>query len=141
MFKMIIVAVDGSAASERILLFAEHLARVESASVVVVHAYQLPVEYEWAESYETLAQQFEAVANEVAQDALDALSESGASVTADVRQGNAAEAILAAAHAHQADLIIIGSRAQRRGAVAEALLGSVSSTVLRHSACPVLVVP
>jgi nucleotide-binding universal stress UspA family protein len=141
MFKMIVVAVDGSAAGERILLFAEHLARVESAPVVVVHAYQLPVEYEWADSYAALAQQFEAVANEVAQDALEALSASGAKVTADVRQGNAAEVILAAAHTHQADLIIMGSRAQRRGAVAEALLGSVSSTVLRNSICPVLIVP
>lgn len=141
MFKMIVVAVDGSAAGERILLFAEHLARIEAAPIVVVHAYQPPLEYEWVDSYQALAQSYEAAANEVAQDALEALSASGAKVTADVRQGNAAEVILAAAHTHQADLIIMGSRAQRRGVVAEALLGSVSSTVLRHSPCPVLVIP
>ena len=141
MFKMIIVAVDGSAASERILLFAEHLARIESASVVVVHAYQLPMEYEWVDSFDDLAQKYEAIANEVAEDALDALSDGAAKVTTDVRQGKAAEVILAAAHTHRADLIIMGSRAQQRGVVAEALLGSVSSMVLRHSSCPVLVVP
>ncbi len=140
MFKIILVAVDGSTGSERILLFAEHVARIESAQLVVVHAYQPPIEYEWAPSYAALIEQYEAVANEVVQDALDVLGEASVQAVGDVRQGSAAEAILDAARIHQADLIIMGSRANR-GPVAEALLGSVSATVLRHSLCPVLVVP
>lgn len=140
MFKMILVAVDGSTGSERILLFSEHVARIESAQLVVVHAYQPPTEYEWTPSYAALIEQFEAIANEVVQDALDVLGEAGVQAVGDARPGPAAEAILDAARIHQADLIIMGSRADR-GPVAEALLGSVSATVLRHSLCPVLVVP
>ena len=140
MFKMILVAVDGSTGSERILLFSEHVARIESGQLVVVHAYQPPTEYEWTPSYASLISQFEAIANEVVQDALDVLDEAGVQAVGDVRQGPAAEAILDSARIHQADLIIMGSRANR-GPVAEALLGSVSATVLRHSPCPVLVVP
>ena len=47
MFKTIIVPVDGSTGSERILLFAEHVARHNQAQVIVVHAYALPTVYAW----------------------------------------------------------------------------------------------
>jgi nucleotide-binding universal stress UspA family protein len=51
MFKTIVVAIDGSTSNERILLFAEHLARVEEAQLIVVHAYQLPDVYEWTGAF------------------------------------------------------------------------------------------
>ena len=53
--------------------------------------------------------------------------------------GNAAREIVAYADSIGADLIVIGSRG--RGAVAGALLGSVSRDVLRESRTPVVVVP
>ena len=46
-----------------------------------------------------------------------------------------------AAGVHQAELIIMGSRAQKRDSVAETLLGSVSSAVLRYSYCPTMLIP
>ena len=36
MFKTIIMAYDGSAASERVLLYAEHMARREDVEIIVV---------------------------------------------------------------------------------------------------------
>ena len=48
MFKTVVVAYDGSAGAERVLLYAEHLARLEAASVVVVHAYEVPQIYRYA---------------------------------------------------------------------------------------------
>jgi nucleotide-binding universal stress UspA family protein len=51
--------------------------------------------------------------------------------------GNAADEIVAYADLIDADLIVVGSRGH--GAVSSALLGSVSRSVLRHAACPVLV--
>ena len=141
MFKTIVLAHDGSAASERVLLYAEHMARQADVELIIVHAYQPPKAYEWTDRYEHLAVEYERVANEVAQDAVDALHRSGVKAMADVRVGAPVEAIMEAVGFHQADLIVMGGRAQKRPNVPEALLGSVSAAILRYANCPVLVVP
>lgn len=56
----------------------------------------------------------------------------------DLREGNAAQAIVCAAREWPADLIIMGTH--RRNAIARALLGSTSQGVLRHAPCPLLLV-
>jgi nucleotide-binding universal stress UspA family protein len=141
MFKTIVFATDGSAAADRVLLYTEHLARIEGAQVVVVHAYELPKAYEWAEGYTNLENQFKQVAEEVAEDAVSELQLAGVQAVADVRQGSAPQAILDAALAHKADLIVMGSRVRNRENMAEMLLGSVSAYVLRYAPCPVLAIP
>jgi nucleotide-binding universal stress UspA family protein len=139
-FRTIIFATDGSAAAERVLLYAEHMGRIEGAHIVVVHAYELPQVYGWTDGYEELVSQLERVATEAADDAVRVLQKSGLDVVADVRQGQAAEVALQAARDHNADLIIMG-RSQKRDNMAEVILGSVSASVLRYALCPVLVVP
>jgi nucleotide-binding universal stress UspA family protein len=52
--------------------------------------------------------------------------------------GNPAEEIMKAAVEHDADLIVMG--AQGLGAVDRFLLGSVSTRVVQHATCAVLVV-
>ena len=141
MFKTIIVPVDGSTGSERILLFAEHVARHNQAQVIVVHAYAVPTVYAWTDGYAALLGELETIANEVVQDAVDALLGAGITASGDVRQGDPVTAILDAVRIHEADLIVMGSRAQKIDNMAEALLGSVSSAVLLRTYCPVLVVP
>lgn len=141
MFKTILVPIDGSTGSERILLFAEHLARRDQAQVVVIHAYCVPDAYAWAEGYAQLTAAYEAIANEVVQDAVDALVAAGVAASADVRQGDPVDAILDAVRVHQADLIVMGSRARQNDNVADALLGSVSTAVLLRTYIPVMVVP
>ncbi|HEX8312533.1 MAG TPA: universal stress protein [Chthoniobacteraceae bacterium] len=54
-------------------------------------------------------------------------------------QGPMAEKILLQAAEHSADLIVMGSHGH--GALYELLVGSVTSSVLKSAACPVLVVP
>jgi nucleotide-binding universal stress UspA family protein len=141
MFKTILVAVDGSTGNERILLFAEHLARVEEAELIILHAFQAPAEYEWTDGFEALRAQYEAVAGEVVRDAQEVFQAAGLEAAADIRHGPAAEAILAAARSHEADLIVMGSHAPAREGVEIARPGSVSLQVLRAATCPVLVVP
>ena len=59
------------------------------------------------------------------------------SVTTLLRHGDPAKEILAVAHERQVDVICLGARG--RGRIAGALLGSVSSAVLRASPVPVVV--
>lgn len=68
--------------------------------------------------------------------ALDALA-AGVEARGTVRDGQAAEELLEVTHS--ADLLVVGSRG--RGALSRLLLGSVSDTLVRGAACPVLVVP
>ena len=141
MFKTILMATDGSPTVERLLVYTEHMARRSDAQVIVIHAYEVPAVYEWTEGYPGLQEHFAQVAQEVADDAVEALQKAGIQALADVREGPAAQAILEAVGVHEADLIILGSRAQKRDTVAETLLGSVSSAVLRYTYCPTLIVP
>ena len=141
MFKTIIMAYDGSAASERVLLYAEHMARREDVEIIVVHAYEVPEIYEWTDGFADLEAQLERTAAEVTDDAVTALQRAGVKAMGDVRRGPAVKCILDAVGFHQADLIVMGSRRHTRDTVAEALLGSVSTAVLRYANCPVLVIP
>ncbi len=62
----------------------------------------------------------------------------GRSIERRIETGEPGLAIVAAAEELGAEAVVIGSRG--RGAIRRALLGSVSSYVVRHAPCPVLVV-
>ena len=62
----------------------------------------------------------------------------GANATFLVWEGEAGEAIVAAADSESADLIVVGSHG--RSGVSRFLIGSVSDFVVRHAHCPVMVV-
>ena len=66
------------------------------------------------------------------------LSEAGWTGATEVRTGNTAEQIVAAAEAAAADLVVVGSHGHK--GVKKYLLGSVSERVLRHASCSVLIV-
>ena len=55
-----------------------------------------------------------------------------------VWEGDAGEAIVAAADSEAADMIVVGSHG--RSGVSRFLIGSVSDYVVRHAHCPVMVV-
>ncbi|MHB1167812.1 MAG: universal stress protein [Longimicrobiales bacterium] len=57
----------------------------------------------------------------------------------EVANGDPAEVILQRAEENDADLLVLGTHGQ--GALARALIGSVSSLVARRARCPVLMVP
>lgn len=64
--------------------------------------------------------------------------ERGVPATFLIWEGEPGESIVAAAEAERAELIVVGSHG--RGGVGRLLMGSVSEYVVRHAACPVLVV-
>ena len=135
MFKRILVATDGSPVSERLVLYVEHLARVESAEIIVLHAYEPPAAYAAYTGYDQLLASYRAVAQSIVDDMSNALQEYGINAATALRLGPAADAILAAALDLGADLIVIGTPG--KNSVREFLSG-VSAQVLRHAHCPVL---
>ena len=139
MLERIVFATDGSTAAERIVLYVEHLAKVEKAEVIVCHAYELPTHYSAVERYEKLAEEYSLVAQAVVDDAVEQLRQAGASARGFIRLGVAADVILAMADEVDASLIVMGARGTP--SLAEMLLGSVSHQVVRRSRRPVLIVP
>jgi nucleotide-binding universal stress UspA family protein len=137
MFKRILVTTDGSPVIERAVLYAEHLARVEQAEIIVLHAYEPPMRYAGYAGYDQLLERYQAVAQALVDDIVNELNQDGVLARGEVRMGSPAEAIIAAA-ADDIDLIIMGTRGHTN---LQEMLGSVSTQVLRHAHCPVLQIP
>jgi nucleotide-binding universal stress UspA family protein len=141
----ILVGVDGSEHSRRALEWAMREAETRGVPLTVMTVHPPPVraaaETLWAlpdlpdrsfdlEAARMGVKQFvEKVANDVGQ----AVPE----VTVTVVTGDPAEELIKASH--DADLLVVGSRGS--GGFARLLLGSVSSKVIHHAACPTTVVP
>jgi nucleotide-binding universal stress UspA family protein len=77
-------------------------------------------------------------AEKVAREAVEAAGAAGIEATWELRQGDASDEICAAADEMSARLIVIGAHGW--GALQRLVFGSVSTAVLHHAHCPVLVV-
>jgi nucleotide-binding universal stress UspA family protein len=139
MFRKILLASEGSPAADRALLYVEHLARQGGSEVVVLHAYDVPNRYATTDAYDELRASFEQAAWAVVDDAVEELQNAAVSARGMIREAVAARAILEVADEEQVSLIVLGTRGP--SSVAELLLGSVSTEVLRYARCPVMAVP
>jgi nucleotide-binding universal stress UspA family protein len=93
---------------------------------------------EWPVALDDLNREAMEFANASAQAAGDQLTGSGMDACVEVRRGDAADQLIAAADTHGADLIVIGSRGL--GTWSQLLLGSVAHKVVQHARQSVLVV-
>jgi nucleotide-binding universal stress UspA family protein len=139
MLRKMVFANEGSPAGDRALLYVEHLARLENAEVVVVHAFEVPARYAATEAFDDLRASFEKAAWAIVDDAVQELEKGDVRVRGVVREGPPAQMILQVADEESASLIILGTRGP--SSAAELLLGSVSTEVLRRARCPVMAVP
>ena len=137
----VVVGVDDSEEARSALRWAAEQARLRSAPLKVVHAFQ---PHHLAGVFGIAKLQPDAVWRADAKRWLaDVVRDEIGDVVAELElephaaQDGPAAAVLAAADG--AELIVVGSRG--RGATGSALHGSVSSAVLRHARCPVVVVP
>jgi nucleotide-binding universal stress UspA family protein len=136
--KKILVAHDGSKQSLKAIKKAFEIAEKFEASVTVISV--IPelyltelMEIDRARIFETLTSETAKMMEKVR------ASEKGLKpLRKIIRQGNPAEEILAEAEKMRADLIVTGSHG-RHGA-GRFLLGSVSSKIVDHAGCAVLVV-
>ena len=137
-----LVAVDGSALSERVLAHAFALASATGARLRVVTVEDIGLLRAEAIANAGMAvftPGTEETARLALDDARDQARRAGAPADfATITLADPAPAIVKEATARGASLIIVGSHG--RTGIARALLGSVAEHVVRHAHCPVLVV-
>ncbi|MGZ4430692.1 MAG: universal stress protein, partial [Gaiellales bacterium] len=136
MFKTIMVAHDGSEASDGAFEYAVELAKSASARVVVVHVRQViagrgagPLHLDQAEREARIRHQVEALRER----GVEAEMEVHSSVSAPSR------VLVRAAERAGADIVIAGTG--HHLALASVILGSVPPGLLRRMSCPLLTVP
>ena len=138
MFKTILWATDGSANADRALPVVKELAEAKGVTLVVAHCRELlsgraaglsvnADEDELLAKIRKQAAALEAVGFDVR---VDVVTTSGT---------NAPHVIADLARAHEADMIVVGTRGH--SPLVGALLGSVTQRLLHIAPCPVLAVP
>ena len=137
----ILVPLDFSEHAAAILEWAVHLAEQHKSTVVLMHAYHLPVEFQQMEGAYLPAEFWTQVKSE-AQKTLEGhaagIRRKGITVEVVVAEGYPATAIEEEAARTQADLIVIGTHG--RTGLKHLLLGSVAERVVQKAPCPVLTV-
>lgn len=139
----IVVGVDGSPNSEHALAWAMREAAIRRASLTVVAVHPVPKSY-WGDIPVVgppdvpILDELRKAVEEMTQRAAGRLGDARpTSISTRVVNGFTVQELLAASH--DADLLVVGSRGG--GGFAKLLLGSVSSQVVQHATCPVVVIP
>ena len=139
--KRILVATDGSPAAAEAVGVGVELAAEHASELMFVHVVPL-VDVVPATGLAPIGGAFLHELSEhdraLLVEAADAAAEHGIFATTVLLRGDTVDEIVAFADSHDADLIVVGSRG--RGAIAGALLGSVSRGILSESKRPVLIV-
>jgi nucleotide-binding universal stress UspA family protein len=140
LFSKILVPVDGSDISYRAFDSALFLSERLGSKITAIHVIEkVPTVY--IQSQKILDEILETHKNE-SQKILDECSsiatKKGIAINTTLLEGNPASTILEFSQMEKYEVIIIGSRGM--GHFKELILGSVSSKILHHSLCPVLLI-
>ena len=140
----IVVGVDGSPNSTRALDWAMRQAAAVHAPLTLVAVHEVPKSY-WGgipvtgPADEALLKKVQQAAEEMAQQAAARLGDARPpSVNVHAVSGFVVKELVDASH--DADLVVLGAPGSSSG-LSRILIGSVSSEVVQHSACPVVIVP
>jgi len=142
LFSNILLAYDGSKASNQALERAIELAKVTPDSKLhVVHAFDFPrffIGEALAPLPASVNKDYYDLAVQTTEEVKSRLETEGLHAVVELLQGSPAEIILKYAKQHNVDVIVIGSRGL--GGIREFVLGSVSHNVVQSARIPVLVV-
>jgi len=139
----ILVAIDLSPASARVIQVCERIGKAMSAEVRVLHVAEADPSFAGYDAgpdvvRDQVAREFRDEHRRVQAHA-DTLRETGLKSTALLIQGPIVETVLAEARKMTADLLIVGSHGF--GALYDLVVGSSSRGILKDAEIPVLVVP
>lgn len=142
--KSIVVPLDGSELAEGVLPTVAELAKILKLAIVLFRAYNIPYnayaggEGYYAVNYEELLTAMKDEAVDYLEKKTEAVKKLGiADVSSVAKEGFAADEIISLAHKSPDNLIAMCTHG--RSGVKRWMLGSVTETVVRHSADPVLV--
>ncbi len=136
--KRIVIATDGSAGGHQAVETGVELACAAGAIATVVYVRHAPLPIVGDPYYQrALSAEFQR-GRAAIDEGVACAAEAGVESESEILEGDPAEQILELARLRDADLIVVGSR--DLGAVAGALLGSVSSAIVHGADRPVLVV-
>lgn len=140
MFTNVLVPVDGSDNSYRALDAALLLSEKLGSSITVVNVMeQVPITH--IESEKLLSELLEAYKKEnqeILSKCSDIAHQKGITIKTVLLQGNPAPVILDYSKKENFDLVIMGSRGM--GKFKELILGSVSSKIVHHSPCAIMII-
>jgi len=139
-FTNILVAIDGSDASQRALVRAVEEAKVWNAQLHVIYVVEtglfssLPAD----NTVEIMYRVLEKEGNSVLEQAKKYAADTGVTVIAHMKQGHAGSEVVTLADKEKADLVMIGSHGKSQAD--RLLIGSVSTYVVTHSKVTTMVV-
>lgn len=136
----ILVPVDGSENAKRALEKAVAMAKESSSAVTVIYVMEKPptVYVQSQKVLDDAMAQYKKDADAVLDECEALAASQGLKIEAVTAQGEPAGTIVGYAEKGEFDMIVMGSRG--RGKITEAVLGSVSSKVLKDAKCPVVIV-
>jgi nucleotide-binding universal stress UspA family protein len=145
--KEILVAVDGSEHSAKVVDYAIDLAKSMSAKIVLIYVMpdlSIPEQYKKYAEEEKMPQPessyLKSVAERILADLGERINRKGVEYEQVYTAGNPAEAILHAVERRRADLVVVGVRGLH-GLGRLRALGSVARKVIENSPIPVISVP
>jgi nucleotide-binding universal stress UspA family protein len=137
-FRKILVAIDGSEASDHAFAKAVELAALTHAKLTALAVEgPLPAYAATVGEVEEVKREKDAFFRGLAAAARARAEEAGVEIAVDVQPGHPAELITRVAHEGDYDLIVLGHRGHF---VRDRLLGSTADRVAEHASCPVMIV-
>lgn len=140
MFSKVLVPVDGSDNSLRALDAALLLSEKLGAEVTAIHVMEeIPVLHIQSEKLlRKLIDDYKKESQLILSKCSEIAAKKGLSLKTKLVQGNAGSTILDFCEKGKCDVIVMGSRGL--GKFKELVLGSVSSKIVHHSSCPVMII-
>jgi nucleotide-binding universal stress UspA family protein len=138
MFTKVLVAIDGSPASEKALAAAVDLAAIYGAELTAIGVAEVPEVVGMVDEVDEIRQAAESNFRQICESAVNYARSRGVTLRSIVLRGHAADAIVRYAEREGIDLIVVGEHGHSR--IARFLLGSTSDRVSAHSPCTVMIV-
>jgi nucleotide-binding universal stress UspA family protein len=138
MFDKVLVAIDGSPASEKALAVATDLALHYRAELLAIGVAEVPEVVGMMDEVDELRRGAEDQFRQIGEAAVAFAQSRGVSLRSAVVRGHAADAIVRFAESEQVSLVVTGHHGHSR--IARFFLGSTSDRVSAHCHCSVLIV-